>query len=563
MSTSASSKSTIVGLYGISGCGKSHLLNQLKTQLPSNDFAFYDGSTLIDGVVPGGLLEFKNAFLQQQAAYRQQAISKAASDCRNAGKIGVITGHALFWQKDGLPDRIWTERDRETYTHMVYLNVDPDLIASRRKNDKNRTREELPVEHLRKWQGTELKELRITYCDHGILFTAITEKVSTTTGYSSLERLATLLKDFRSHDEAKNASAVMHAVDTGLANHIQLETVLMLDADKTLAPQDTGLLFWQEATSADQSPEYPLSQLPKGRGYSYASLRQAMLLYEERADDFNAICDKIATRVDMYREMIELLKRIATSPHVDALVVTCGLRHVWEQVLARYGLSHVKVVGGGRLSDGYVVTGSIKGDIVDTLHEKKLRIVAFGDSQLDIEMFHKADEAYVVVGEKATRSTSMDKVLNKAIHEQGLSALQVVLPQAAEHRLDLDTLPKAALDSTELDFVFRRRSANRFVHATHKRSAKLLMTPTRDASNRSHVLRQTHQRVGNYLAMEYVSDIIGLEEVEIQHVQGREGDTDHPNDEGRRALGLRSERSHARSWLCSREGVPRRRRQEL
>jgi hypothetical protein len=45
------------------------------------------------------------------------------------------------------------------------------------------------------------------------------------------------------------------------------------------------------------------------------------------------------------------------------------------------------------------------------------------------------------------------------------------------------------------------------------------MTPTRDASNRSHVLCQAHQRVGNYLAMEYVSDIIGLEEVEIQHVQ--------------------------------------------
>jgi hypothetical protein len=204
---------------------------------------------------------------------------------------------------------------------------------------------------------------------------------------------------------------------------------------------------------------------------------------------------------------------------VNALVVTCSLRHVWEQVLARYGLSHVKVVGGGRLSDGYVVTGSIKGDIVDTLHEKKLRIVAFGEGQLDIEMFHKADEAYVVVGEKATRSTSMDKVLNEAIHEQGLSVLQVVSPQAAEYRLDLDTLPKAALNSAELDFVFRRRSASRFVHATHKISAKLLMTPTRDASNRSHVLCQAHQRVGNYLAMEYVSDIIGLEEVEIQHVQ--------------------------------------------
>jgi uracil phosphoribosyltransferase len=249
-----------------------------------------------------------------------------------------------------------------------------------------------------------------------------------------------------------------------------------------------------------------------------------VLLYEERAYDFDAVCSKVADKVEMYPEMIELLKRTATATHVGALIVTCGIRHVWERVLANHGLSHVKVIGGGRLSSGYVVTGSVKGDIADRLHGKKVRVVAFGDSPLDIEMFHKADEAYVVVGEKVARSTSMDQVLAKTIDEKGLSALQVVLPNTAECRLDLDTLPKATLDNAKVDFIFRCRSTNRFVHASDKNSAKLLMTPTRDAANRSHVLRKAHERVGFYLATEYLSEIIGLEEVEIKHVQNKPTD---------------------------------------
>lgn len=57
-------------------------------------------------------------------------------------------------------------------------------------------------------------------------------------------------------------------------------------------------------------------------------------------------------------------------------------------------LLHVKFIGGGRLRDGYVVTGEVKGHIVDKLHEKKLHELAFRDSKLDIEMLKKANQAY-------------------------------------------------------------------------------------------------------------------------------------------------------------------------
>ncbi len=51
--------------------------------------------------------------------------------------------------------------------------------------------------------------------------------------------------------------------------------------------------------------------------------------------------------------------------HVSAVVISCGLRHVWDKMLEREGLSKtVKVIGGGRIADGVVVTAAVKGALV-------------------------------------------------------------------------------------------------------------------------------------------------------------------------------------------------------
>jgi uracil phosphoribosyltransferase/adenylate kinase/phosphoserine phosphatase len=520
----------MIGLYGISGSGKSYLLKQLKNDnnFAHKHFTFYDGSLLLEEVVYGGLDAFKKMNDEHQHSAREQALSHAVNECQANAKTGVVAGHYMFWASEDKnnPKRVGTETDWTTYTHIIYLMVDPEIVSTRRTQDKTRGRGNVSAEHLRKWQEAEMKELRSICRDRGILFTTITETLTTVTGRIG-ERLAMLLSNFQGHDEAANTVAVEQAIDTAIANQDGLKTILLLDADKTLAPQDTGLLFWKETDLLGGSTGCPLTEVFK-KGYSYASFRQAMLLYEEKADDFDAICGKVAAKVKMHPQMIEMLKRVGTTPHVDALIVTCGLRRVWELVLEHNDLTYIKVIGGGRISDGYVVTGHLKGAVVDHLHMKKLRVLAFGDSPLDMAMLHKADEAYIVVGDQATRSSSMDNELAKAINNTNgtLSALQILLPPTASPRLTLETLPKATLDSAELNLIFHDHSnpSTRFIHATTKPSAKLLTTPTRDATKQSYSLRKAHSRIGYYLATEYLSAITGLEETRIPHVQG--GHTD-------------------------------------
>lgn len=157
-------------------------------------------------------------------------------------------------QKTETDRREWVQRRTGQLTHIVYLMVDPEIVTTRTKEDKTRERKQLPIERLQKWQEAEMMELRAVCRDYGIIFTTITETPTTTLGRAG-ERLATLLNNFHSHDEASNTAAVEQAVDTALNGQEDLDTVLLLNADKALAPHDTKLMFWKGITFSGGSIE--------------------------------------------------------------------------------------------------------------------------------------------------------------------------------------------------------------------------------------------------------------------------------------------------------------------
>ena len=403
---------------------------------------------------------------------------------------------------------------------MIYLNVAPEVVAQRIEDDRSRTRIVTSVPELTEWQAQERNGLRAECWKHHVVFTTINENLETPAS-RALERLKCMLKDFQRHNEDVNDKTVFEVLEREVENHSSWEKVLLIDADKTLSPCDTGKMFWQASNLRMKSTNDPLKTLFTDQDYSYCSFRQATLLHEEEADAFDNVCESVAAQVNMYQEMKELLVREAQTPHVGAVVVTCGLRSIWEKVLKRYSLSHVRVIGGGRIEDGYVVTGEVKGKIVDDLHTKGLRILAYGDSTLDMKMLKKADEAYVVVGDESSRSTSMDSALQEAA-AQGFEFAQIILSDGAKPRLDRNKLPEVTLDASEMDRIFKPREQSLTVARTS--TAKLLATVTRDAALRGHKLRKAHEDIGHYLAMEYLSDVIGVEEVDIMHVQGQRTD---------------------------------------
>ena len=282
-----------------------------------------------------------------------------------------------------------------------------------------RSRPSTSASHLRKWQQEEKTQLRYFCRRHGILFSLISLYPTL------LNKVSILLHDFRHHTENYNLSQAESRLDEAVvASQGQLETVLVIDADRTLAAEDTGALFWKKVSNL-RPLEYEAFTLntifSSLLGYSYTAFRQAVLLYEETADnqEFDALCQDVALAVTMHPEFVSLLQLVAEQKHVDAVVITCGLRRVWDKVLKREDLSKkVKVIDKGRIADDFVVSTAVKSALIARLREvHHIYIWAFGDSPLNLNILRKVDRAVIVIDEEQIRSKTMNAALTNVIRE--------------------------------------------------------------------------------------------------------------------------------------------------
>ncbi|KAK6591835.1 uracil phosphoribosyltransferase [Botrytis cinerea] len=431
----------------------------------------------------------------------------------------------MFWpegNKSG--DQVWTASDLEVYTHIIYISVPAGTIAERRQKDTTRSRTPTSAEHLQRWQDIEQNMLKALCRESGIAFSVL---ASTS---NLVVDCAQQLCNFRLHTEIHNLKHAEDRLDEIFGpNREKLETVLVVDGDKTLTSMDTGAMFWEKVGKANNlkwaiDSSDPLKTLFGGPlGYSYAAFHQASLLYEALPkDDFDVVCDKVASEVVMYSDFVSLLQLVSEQEHVGVVIVSCGIRRVWEQVLARENLSAVKVVAAGRLEDYLVVTASVKAALVDRLRKNyDTHVWAFGDSPLDLEMLSRADEAIVIVGK-----SRVETLLMSAIEHKNLRARQAVLPSTASPRLNTTRMPLVQLTSQSfIESILRCRKSNVYtelsvLQATDRTAAKLLMTPMRNANISGHILREAHHRVGYYLATEFLGNVLGIEEYLVPHVQG-------------------------------------------
>lgn len=545
-------KPTVIGIYGVPGSGKTFLLNNLKDDLGTTDYVFYEGSQVIDGLVPGGLDAFKKMSASDKMQWRAKAIMLIRDEASKTRKTAIVTGHYMFYnQNDPVVDITMTKADLAIYTHIFYLDTPESMVYRQRASDQmneNRFRNLDDIEHIAKHQRLEKINLRGACLTHGILYTRITQ---------STLRVKDLVRDCTEHSEGLNLRRAQNGLNDITCELSKLETVLVLDGDKTLANADTGDIFWRRfyrhltseedsshpseedlSTSSEENfshtPEenFSLTDVFSKLGYSYTAFRQAMLLYEQAHDDdaHDAFCEKVAEKITLRADMLSLLSKASEQEHVMAVVFTSGLKRVWEKVLIGAGLPNVKVIGGNRIRDGYVVNGDVKGALVSQLKDnRKLHVIAFGDSPIDLLMLRNADGAIVVVGDEKTRSKSMEVELAKAI-EDGLQARQLLFPTSATPRLDTKRLPIVHLTAKEIVRLLRRRSPGSSTikqqsqlmlhHATNSPAAKILMSPMRDASVSGPALRLAHRNAGHYLSLTYLTSILGLEEYEMTHVQG-------------------------------------------
>jgi spore coat polysaccharide biosynthesis protein SpsF (cytidylyltransferase family) len=84
----------------------------------------------------------------------------------------------------------------------------------------------------------------------------------------------------------------------------------------------------------------------------------------------------VAEKVRMHPVFVSLLQRILQQKYTDAVIVTTGLKQIWELILKKAGLSGVKVIGGSRILDRLVTNAEVEAAVVTQFKEHGLKTYA-------------------------------------------------------------------------------------------------------------------------------------------------------------------------------------------
>lgn len=172
---------------------------------------------------------------------------------------------------------------------------------------------------------------------------------------------------------------------------------LVVDADRTLAPVDTGRQIG-EVFALNEAIRATFEAL----GYATAAfVRVSEIWSEVPADRYAAQIEQVAAEVAIYAGWQALFA--ACVPRIPVLVVSAGIPRVWRQILDRHGFPEVPVIGGCHSAfDEYVVCPRVKESLVLHLQASGLRVAAAGDSAIDGPMLRAADLPLLVADHKGS-----------------------------------------------------------------------------------------------------------------------------------------------------------------
>ncbi len=196
-----------------------------------------------------------------------------------------------------------------------------------------------------------------------------------------------------------------------LRDHARGGWCLVIDADRTLSPDDTGrrvgriLGVNEEIRAAFET-----------HGYSEAAFSRVAAIWgcvdNER---YFAAITEVADTTKIHAAWDTILE--AVRGRVPVVVVTAGIPHVWRRILTDARHFDALVVGGcNQALDPYLVCPETKAELVAIVQEHGLRVAAAGDSPIDLPMLMRADAALFVPDPKGSPTLRKELHRVRGVH---------------------------------------------------------------------------------------------------------------------------------------------------
>jgi phosphoserine phosphatase len=199
---------------------------------------------------------------------------------------------------------------------------------------------------------------------------------------------------------------------------------VVIDADRTLAPEDTGRLVGR-ALGIDDA----ISRIFAEFDYIDEAFTAVSALWSSVGKaDYERGLESVAASIRIRSSWTEILNAVVG--HVPVMVVTAGIPQVWRRALSNAGHAQLPVLGGCHCElDNYVVSAQTKAEIVKELRACGWVVVAAGDSRVDLPMLAAANVALFVPDQKGspalrTELVGMSTIRHLVVDEQRFDGLQ-------------------------------------------------------------------------------------------------------------------------------------------
>lgn len=334
-------------LYGLPCAGKTTLLSGL-------DIPVINGSAELNKLSSGRFSELND---NEKNLVRVEYAERLA---KMTGSL-ISDGHYAF------PDKVvFTQADAEAYEVFLYLYCEPQIICERlSRSEKNARFSNISSENIGKWQSFEIEALRNECHKQNKDFYVISDIVSI-----ELNNFIQKIENgFSSFQLAKRIVGQIKSV------YPEPCKICICDGDKTLIKQDSFQVC---------SGNY-ITHAFDGDFYTgFQSMR-----FDNEIRRLQYDFEKIHSIEPNYKIYSDIINK-------NYFIISSGVDVLWERISEMLGFKNVIA--------NTLISADTKYFIVKLLKEEGYTITAYGDSKNDLYMLKQADDPYLYIGERISRS---------------------------------------------------------------------------------------------------------------------------------------------------------------
>lgn len=213
--------------------------------------------------------------------------------------------------------------------------------------------------------------------------------------------------------------------------HHPLGVTLLVDADRTLGPDDTGRLVGR-ALGVDET----IRRVFETSDYIDDSFTRVASIWSSiHVDAYLQEVSRVAQTVRLRGAWTEIIRAVVEA--VPVVAITAGIPQVWRTALSIAGFDRIPVLGGcHRDLDRYTVSARAKAEVVRALQALGWFVVAAGDSRVDLPMLVAANVPIFVPDHKGSPSLRAEfvdamRIRHLLVDEQRFDGMKTCTPAEA------------------------------------------------------------------------------------------------------------------------------------